>query len=387
MQENILMSKIRVQSPNLRKTKIMNRNYLVYIATRPGSHGLFGNIEEKKLADINTLGKEMYEISGKKTVYKGIISLSGNDAKNLEYITKEKWEEYLNFVMPDIAEKLKIPLSKMQWVASFHMEDSHPHVHYMLWSSGNDIINPYIHTSVQNSIRELLSNKMFEEERQHEIMLKTLARDTIIELSKNLMEKAIQCSIKIPDNEIEKLSHMINYLIDKLPKSGRTAYQLLQPDVKKEVDIIVDYMKKEVSVIKEEYDKYIKAVKNINRTYSVVGDKANRNIEKAEKDMDKRIANIVIKAAMKAIGNSSNPSDPFNPHSTEIAGKEGSSLYTRNVATDVLFAIFNTPIKKSVYQSPLFNSLAKSKKARKEIAKKIKGKALIFPAKPLDPLD
>ena len=380
----VLMSKIRVQSPNLRKTKIMNRNYLIYIGTRPGSHGLFGNIEEKKLADINTLGKEMYEISREKTVYKGIISLSGNDAKNLGYITKEKWEEYLNFVMPDIAEKLKIPLSKMQWVASFHMEDSHPHVHYMLWSSGKDIINPYIHTSVQNSIRELLSNKMFEEERQHEIMLKTLARNTIIELSKNLMEKAIQCSIKIPDNEIEKLSHMINYLIDKLPKSGRTAYQLLQPDVKKEVDIIVNYMKKEVLVIKEEYDKYIKAVKNINKTYSVVGDKANRNIEKAEKDMDKRIANIVIKAAMKTVGNSSNPSDPFNPHSTEIAGKEGSSLYTRNVATDVLFAIFNTPIKKSVYQSPLFNSLAKSKKARKEIAKKIKGKALIFPANPLD---
>ena len=101
MQENILMSKIRVQSPNLRKTKIMNRNYLIYIGTRPGSHGLFGNIEEKKLADINALGKEMYEISGEKTVYKGIISLSGNDAKNLGYITKEKWEEYLNFVMPD----------------------------------------------------------------------------------------------------------------------------------------------------------------------------------------------------------------------------------------------------------------------------------------------
>ena len=34
MPKNILVSKIRVQSPNLSKTKIMNHNYLLYIGTR-----------------------------------------------------------------------------------------------------------------------------------------------------------------------------------------------------------------------------------------------------------------------------------------------------------------------------------------------------------------
>lgn len=419
MPNNILISKIRVLSPNYNKTKIMNRNYLLYIATREGvdltpsldnerdtlnqenhyindrprSHGLFGNLEKEKISDIDNLAKEMYRMSGEKNIYKGIISLSSEDAIKLGYTTKEKWEEYLNFVMPDIADKLQIPLSKMQWVAAFHMEESHPHVHYMLWSSGKEIINPYIHTAVQNSIREVLSKKMFEEERNQEVMLKTLARDTIVELSKDVTEKAIRYSMKIPDAQIEKLSNMIKNLLYKLPKSGRTAYQLLQPEVKKEVDAVVKYIKNEIPVIKEEYDKYIKAVENINKTYSVVGDKALRNIENAEKDMDKRIANIVIKATMKTIGDpsSTNSNASMNnwtgTNTIESMERGESSTNTRNVATDVLFAIFNTPIRKSVYQSPLFHSLAKSKKARKEIAKKVKGKALIFPNKPLDPLD
>lgn len=427
MPKNILVSKIRVQSHNLSKTKIMNHNYLLYIGTREGvdltpsnsieneinalseedhyikyidkrprSHGLFGNLEKEKFTDIDKLAKEMFKISGEKTIYKGIISLASEDAVSLGYTTKEKWEEYLNFVMPDIADKLQIPMSKMQWVAAFHMEESHPHVHYMLWSSGKDIIKPYIHTSVQNSIREVLSKKMFEEERNQEVMLKTLARDTIVEMSKDVTEKAIRYSMQIPDDQIEKLSNMIKNLLYKLPKSGRTAYQLLQPNVKKEVDAVVKYIKNEIPVIKEEYDKYIRAVENINKTYSVVGDKALRNIENAEKDMDKRIANIVIKATMKTIGDPSNI-DNANSNLSMNNGTSGntiegmergeSSTQTRNVATDVLFAIFNTPIRKSVYQSPLFHSLAKSKKARKEIAKKVKGKALIFPNKPLDPLD
>ena len=422
MPKNILVSKIRVQSHNLRKTKIMNRNYLLYIGTREGveltpsngneneinispeedhyikyidkrprSHGLFGNLDKEKLSDIDKLAKEMFKISGEKTIYKGIISLASEDAVDLGYTKKEKWEEYLYFVMPDVADKLQISLSKMQWVAAFHMEESHPHVHYMLWSSGNDIIKPYIHTSVQNSIREVLSEKMFEEERKQEVILKTLARDTIVEMSKDVTEKALRYSMQIPDDQIEKLSNMIKNLLYKLPKSGRTAYQLLQPDVKKEVDTVVKYIKTEIPVIKEEYDKYIRAVKNINKTYSVVGDKAIRNIENTEKDMDKRIANIVIKATMKTIGDTSNLSNSntsVNKNNTIEGMERGeNATYTRNVATDVLFAIFNTPIRKSVYQSPLFHSLAKSKKARKEIAKKVKGKALIFPNKPLDPLD
>lgn len=181
-----LISKIRIHNPNKTGSKKANYNYLHYIATREGvdltrinsmddlvqenvdlnsteeetvynhandvdylkymsyrprSHGLFGNIETENFSDVS---KKINAASAqKKNIYRGIISLSGQDAKTLGYNSADKWDVYLKSVMPDIALTLGLSPNNMTWVAAFHAEDAHPHVHYMLWDN-RDVVKSHI---------------------------------------------------------------------------------------------------------------------------------------------------------------------------------------------------------------------------------------------------
>lgn len=116
-----------------------------YIHERPRSHGLFGNIDTDDLASVL---KAMKAVSKRQCVYRGILSLSEEDAKELGFMNKDAWNNYLLLALPDISEILGIPVSELQWVAAFHNEKGHPHVHYMLWTSNpSHVQSPFISSS------------------------------------------------------------------------------------------------------------------------------------------------------------------------------------------------------------------------------------------------
>lgn len=135
MPHSPLMSKIRCPHPNRKSTRVRNRNYLMYIATREGvdltdtsldknlaeqalsienlddenmsteaanniyvkyiaerprSHGLFGS-SNVDVTDVKKLSNEMAELSKKGVnIYRGIVSLSGQDAIELGYDKKRE---------------------------------------------------------------------------------------------------------------------------------------------------------------------------------------------------------------------------------------------------------------------------------------------------------
>ena len=87
--------------------KANNENYLRYIACRPRSHGLFGNIDT---SDLNAVMKEVAEVSEQnRIVYRGVISLSEKDAEALNFKTSAAWNQYLRKVMPGLAKELDRP--------------------------------------------------------------------------------------------------------------------------------------------------------------------------------------------------------------------------------------------------------------------------------------
>lgn len=344
MPHSPIMSKLRCPNPNRKSTRVRNRNYLEYIATREGvdltdtalerklaeqalaienltdenvspeaandvyvkyiaerprSHGLFGssNID---VSDIKKLSAEMDSLTRKGVaIYRGIISLSHQDALELGYYKKENWEDYMRQAMPKIAEQFNIPIDKLAWTAAVHPEKGHPHVHYMFWRTDDAVRSNFIHESEQNQLRETLSGIMFEAERQQEVINRTLARDNLIEFGKSFInDLKIENDMpgKIKNEMLYQLADHMQDLIHSLPQKGRINYQLVPPSVKAKVDVMTDLLLSHPDISKE-YTKYLNSVDNISKTYSASTKHENYNLENAKFDIKKRLGNIILSHA------------------------------------------------------------------------------------------
>lgn len=390
MPHNVLVSKIRCNNPNKKNAAIHNKNHFLYIGTREGtdltplkyentdkfekemassedyaryiakrphSHGLFGNIP---LDDINEFSKDIYEISKqKRNIYRGIVSLDSRDAEELGYYDKSKWETYIRSVIPDVAKEFDIGIDKLEWAAAYHAEIGHPHVHYMFWSSERRVNSPFIHPSKQNTCREILSGKMFEEEHSNEVINKEIAKNYIMEFGKELSSEEINkistmtsgirhnttLSQKIPIRQLENTTEELLTLISMIPQKGRLNYKLMPPHVKEQINKIVDIILKNTSV-NEAYEKYLSSIDKISMTYSPSEAKQKRAawIDNAIADIRKDLSNVILKDIKKQIAIHSDFTafatallDQYNIHHVEddqIDHFDKSQVYDNAIITD-----------------------------------------------------
>lgn len=327
-----VISKIRVSNPNLKGSRIHNRNHLLYIATRDGvdlsdpllevdredssnelylkyinerprSHGLFGNVD---CSDIVNLANHVSDETAKgKSIYRGIISLTEDDAVALGYNQKQKWVELVNKVVPDVAKEFNIPISRLQYCAAVHMEKGHPHVHYMFWDSKDKVRSPYIHPSKQNRIREMISGVVNEEEIRQLAIDRTMQRDLVLDLNKDVLTQEIDDIVgkekilgRIKSEDIDGLSKDILKLTTELPTKGKWQYKLLPEATKIKVDAVVDKVL-ELPAMKKEYGQYLNILKDVSMAYSASDKHTQFTLDKNSKDLRKRLANQVLKSCTK----------------------------------------------------------------------------------------
>ena len=352
MPHNVLISKIRCGNPNKKSTAIHNKNsflyigtregtdltpleeentekfekemakpddYVRYIAKRPHSHGLFGNIP---LDDIDEVSKNLYKLSRqKRLIYRGIVSLDPRDAEDLGYYDKSKWDAYIRSVIPDIADKFGISIENLQWTAAYHAEAKHPHAHYMFWSSKPMVHDCFITEYTQNKCRELLSGKMFEDERQNEILSKEAAKNYILDFGKILLPDEIKriSSItsgiihektnipKITGEQLSRTTEELIRLIPMLPKSGQLKYAFMPPDVKEQINKVVDSVLKNKTVF-QEYQKFMSSVEKMAKTYSPSKKELEHAVweDNSEEDLRVDLGNIVLKNIKKELKTHSN---------------------------------------------------------------------------------
>jgi TPR repeat protein len=305
---------------NIVHKEASNENYMRYMAKRPRSHGLFGNI---KTDDLNYVASLVADLTKEgKNIYRGIISLSEKDAEALGFTNKEKWQLFLNQVMPDIAKELGLSVSNFSWVAAFHAEKTHPHVHYEIWDNSNKIKTPYIHTSVQHRCRELLSKAMFDDEYEKTIKelvklerkelneIRNKSRQAITESIKDYMKsiddlfvpgmKASKLPTRINSNEVKAISDELIVLLNVLPEKGSLDYAYVPAGVKKQVDNISNILLNRLDLKKELYS-YLAAVEDGQKLLGKTRFEINKSKENAEKDIYKRIGNIILKQAKQLI--------------------------------------------------------------------------------------
>ena len=234
-------------------------------------------------------------------VYRGIVSLSEEDAVALGYNQKDAWVKYMHSVMNDVGNSLGIPLTALKWCAAVHMEQGHPHCHYTFWRTDGKVMSSYIHVSKQNEIREFLSGQMFKAEREMFLPEKNQYRDATIGAARSFMN-----SLDIDFNHIperitqQQLQHMSSDLIElvnSLPGRGSLKYKLLPPKCKILVDKVVEDVI-QIPAVNKEYTAYMKAVSDISTTYSGSTNHQATNQTVADEDIRKRLANSILKSAI-----------------------------------------------------------------------------------------
>ncbi len=332
------MSKIRCYNPNKSHAALKNLNYIVYIGTRPGvdltdvkldeltaiteeditpdepsansqyiyyiakrqnSQGLFGNFEFNNITEVAHEVRDVTDAGV--NVYRGIVSLSEEDAVALGYNQKDTWVKYMHSVMNDVGNSFGIPLTALKWCAAVHMEQGHPHCHYTFWRTDGKVMSSYIHVSKQNEIREFLSGQMFKAEREMFLPEKNQYRDATIGAARSFMN-----SLDIDFNHIperitqQQLQHMSSDLIElvnSLPGRGSLKYKLLPPKCKILVDKVVEDVI-QIPAVNKEYTAYMKAVSDISTTYSGSTNHQATNQTVADEDIRKRLANSILKSAI-----------------------------------------------------------------------------------------
>ena len=357
-----LISKIRVYNPNKQGSSSANRNYVQYIATRDGvslenvnsindllnvtnqveineeliyretsdsdyveyiarrprSHGLFGNIDTDDLKEVSS---QIYKKSQEgKIIYRGIISLGEKDAEALGYRNVEAWNQYLQKVMPDVAEKLGVSVADHTWVAAFHAEESHPHVHYMLWDNKDRIKSPFIHTATQQNIRNYLQEQMFDD--AYERAVKQACKEELeaIYAVRNAERKfllsetadVLKDILYVPGVEYERLpsrpskeylrsiADEVQKLIADLPGRGSFKYQYMTPAVKEQVDRVLDRIL-DKSDIKASLQCYLQKVEEGQRLQGKTKSEIKIECMKAERDVRRRLGNKILEAIHNSI--------------------------------------------------------------------------------------
>lgn len=292
-----------------------NDTYMKYIAERPRSHGLFGNIDT---TDLDKVGKHIYDLTKNgKNIYRGIISLSQKDAEMLGFTNKESWNTYLRSVMPDICKELGISTVDFSWVGAYHAEKTHPHIHFQLWDNRDVIKSPFIHPSRQSNIRTILSKEMFNAE--YEQLVKDLTAPERKELSaeKNTNRNDIVNFLKdvfvnfteyipgingnslperIENKEIKIIANELLHLIDhnSFKKTGSLDYKYLSPELKMEVNHISDLLLDRFDY-KEKFNRIIDLQKEISTLNGKTKYEISKACKDAEKDIYNRMGNIIMK--------------------------------------------------------------------------------------------
>ena len=225
--------------------------YMKYIATRPrverqGEHGLFGN---EDVVSLDAALKELEEHQG--NVWTFIYSLRREDAQRLGYDRAAAWRTLLRSQQVEMATAMKISPDKLRWYAAFHDEDTHPHIHMMVWSA--DPKQGYLTRTGVAELRSRMTGEVFRDEllqlyRQKDMSYKEVteaARDALRALRQEMA--AGFCDDPEVGRQLAELAFSLSSV------SGKKQYGYLRKELKEKVDRIVDTLA-ELPVVAECYE-------------------------------------------------------------------------------------------------------------------------------------
>lgn len=321
---SILMYKQRFKAPNLKSTRSKNYAHIRYIATRPRvmrvegkNHGLFGRLEPGEIEgfeDWREVARHVYRLSAQGvTMYRGIVSFKREVAGELSLSDQKDWQRYVEKHILTVARENGIKTQDLGWACAAHDEKGHPHAHIMFWDESARIKNPFTHPSIPDKIRKQMIRDTFADKIMAYGQAKDLAVASIREVSDSMVDDFEQSVRLLSGKEYAELAakyesedeqsegftasdEVIGGMADRLfrikagiPQKGRIAYKLLPPEVKAQVDELVDYLLQNSPQLKDLCDTYVVRKLDMVRLYN---DKP-ETLDKAESDYRREIEKIL----------------------------------------------------------------------------------------------
>lgn len=281
-----VFSQVRCLSPNRKDTAIKNYKHVFYIANRKhcfkNEYGntLFGtiydfdNIESVQNSKIaNYIQKKSLD---KTNIYRGIVSLSEEDAIEQGFIDNNSWKNMITESIEKIAKELEIPFSNLEWIATVHYKKGNPHLHYLLWDRQQKVKSPFIHISTQHKIRNILKHNVYRDYYNELFYNKNMARDNLRDEKIKQEFKAVDksyCNNKIAYINFDKkllkeLREDLKNIKHILPKKGRLSYTLMPKYVKDKIDEFIDKLIKNNCDLKNSYESYLTSCQKIAEFYN-----------------------------------------------------------------------------------------------------------------------
>lgn len=378
-------------------------NYIGRIegAENNGEHSLFGTLNNNedvygmKKSDILAYIKD--KVSSEAYVYKTVISLTGEDSVKYGYITKGDWKNLIRVNINLIADEYNIKTENLDWVASFHTEEKHPHIHLVFYDKSiSKKAKPYVQ---YDKIKEKLNYSVYKKDIQPLLDQKNTVKKEIKDVFKDSMSEIIPYDIgrifnnKIPNEDLNEIATLLKKLYQikdleyKQTGKGSWKMQYQTPEVKEKVRAITNKIIQLSSQIKDKVNSYIDAcietekIKNINNTSQRSNIKMEQTIKRETEFILKKVDNQILEFLKESKGNimekqrKSFEKDfdekKYNKLILNMLSKKMSNLFI-NINND----LSNTLNVKKYLNKKTIN-LSLSKRAKREFALKHKDEGFI----------
>ena len=274
--------------------KLTDKTYLDYIGTRPrveknGAHGLFSDDDEPIIMD--KAREHLNQHDG--TVHTLIVSLSREDAEATGFNCAARWRSFMRSQKLALARQFDIPPESLRWYGAFHNEGSHPHIHVLLYSE--DPTHPgYLKQRGLEQIKRDFATEIFRHELDSIYQRQTAQRDELTQIARDEIRDLV---MEMRGGEVDpELARRMRELSEKLKTvKGKKVYGYLPPEVKQQVNEIVDLLSEDERV-RRLYDLWYESRTAILRSYT-------KHIPPqkplSQEETFKPIRNAVIREAMK----------------------------------------------------------------------------------------
>lgn len=281
-----------------------------YMHERPGSHGLF--TAEEEMPDLGEVQKELKNHNG--IVWRMVLSLKEEDAVKLGYTTRDSWEKALRATISEAAAKMGIPETNLKWVAAFHQKKGHPHVHVVMWERTPQRRRGKLSKGEIKDIKKVFLNEIYAKERLALTAEKSAVRDLIRDTAKRDISEVLR-DVKKARIEIralngekpglpptldqttrEELLEKLKELSKIMPSHGRIAFAYMPEEVKEKAKEITDWLLKQPG-FSQSVERYKDLAKELASHYTSNPEALEKVAEKAYEDIQKRVAQIVLKGA------------------------------------------------------------------------------------------